>query len=53
MEMYYFFLGFTAMGSAVWSPWLVVCFHMLSALWVTYQQFGILHAMVTWKCSQT
>ena len=53
MDPYYFFLGFTVMGSAVWSPWLVACFHMLLVLWVTYQQFSIPHAMVMWKCSQT
>ena len=40
-----------AMGLAEWSPCLVACFHILSALWVTYQQSGIPHAMVNWKCN--
>ena len=54
VDPYYLFLGgFIATGSAVWSPCLVACFHMVSPLWVTYQQSSILHAMLRWKCNRT
>ena len=54
VDPYYLFLGgFIVMGLAVWSPCLAACFHMLSALWVMYQQFGIPHAMLKQKCNRT